>query len=444
MAAVAVYLWPPSTHPATPSVVLVTLDTERADHVSAYGYARPTTPRLDALAAEGTLFTTAYTAIPSTGPSHAGLFTSRYPSEHGVLKNADVLAATWITLAEALAQAGYSTAAFVSAYPLARKFGFAQGFATYDDAFTAADASIVLSDWEGERVESAGFDRRADATTARALAWLSTAPRDRPLFLWVHYYDPHEPYDPPAAYRALLASAPVKGRPRLTGAIEAYDAEIRFADDWLGQLIDAVDHRLGASNTLVVVASDHGEGLMQHGWMGHGANLYEELVRTVLVFRRPGHVRATRVDAPVGLIDVAPTILAHLGLDASALQPRGIDLAPALDHGAPLAAERALYFQRRVYQPGSRDDVPVRGEMLGIRVGPWKYIEAPHGVGAELFDLASDPGETRNLSDREAARASELAAVLDRWRGEERREGAVDRPLSAEEARRLRALGYVE
>ena len=418
---------------ARPNVVLVTIDTERADHTSTYGYPHATTPHLDALAADGAVFTSAYTAIPTTGPSHAGLFTAQYPAEHGVLRNGDVLGATPTTLTEVLAHAGYVTAAFVSAYPLARKFGYARGFATYDDEFTAADASIVLSEWEGERVESAGFDRRADATTERALRWLAGAPRDRPVFLWVHYYDPHEPYDPPPAYREGIDAA---GSP-LARDIAAYDAEIRFADDQLGRLIDAVDRRLGAADTLVVIASDHGEGLMQHGWMGHGANLYEELVRTVLVFRRPGHVRAQRSATPVGLIDVAPTILAHVGLDGGALHPRGVDL------GSPPPADRPLFFQRRVYQPGSRDDVPVRGAMHGVRIGRWKYIDAS-STGAELFDLASDPGETRNLRDRETARADELAAVLGKWRVAQAPGGAQEAPLSPDDARRLRALGYVE
>jgi len=416
---------------ARPNVVLVTIDTERADHTSTYGYPHPTTPHLDALAADGAVFTAAYTAIPTTGPSHAGLFTAQYPAEHGVLRNGDVLGATPPTLTELLARAGYVTAAFVSAYPLAQKFGYARGFATYDDEFTAADASIVLPEWEGERVESAGFDRRADATTERALRWLAGAPRDHPVFLWVHYYDPHEPYDPPPAYRDGIDDA----RSPLERAVAAYDAEIRFADDQLGRLIDAVDRRLGAGDTLVVIATDHGEGLMQHGWMGHGANLYEELVRTVLVFRRPGHLRAQRSATPVGLIDVAPTVLAHVGLDAGALHPRGVDLA-----GAP-PADRPLFFQRRVYQPGSRDDVPVRGAMHGVRIGSWKYVDAS-STGPELFDLASDPGETRNLRERETARADELAAVLGKWRVAQG--GAVEAPLSPDEARRLRALGYVE
>jgi arylsulfatase A-like enzyme len=320
---------------------------------------------------------------------------------------------------------------------MARRFGYDQGFGTYDDEFIADEASITLDEWEGMAVDSAGFDRRADATTERALAWLDGSRRDRPVFLWVHYYDPHEPYDPPPAYRDVLGLAPAGSE--LERAIAAYDAEIRFADDQLGRLIDDVDRRLGARDTLVVVATDHGEGLMQHGWMGHGANLYEELVRTVLVFRRPGHVRVQRIDPPVGLIDVTPTILAHLDLDAGERAPGSVNLDPTLRAGVPPPADRPLYFQRRVYQPGSRADVPIRGEMSGVRIGPWKYLEAS-AAPPELYDLATDPGETRNLVARDPERAAELAAVLAR----RPRVAAADRPLSAEDARRLRALGYVE
>ena len=303
-----------------PSVVLVTLDTERADHTSTYGYWLPTTPRLDAIAAQGTVFTNAYTATPSTAPSHASLFTSHYPSEHGVLRNGDVLDAP--TLTEILAHAGYATAAFVSAYPLARKFGYARGFAAYDDAFTPGKASIVMSEWEGQHVDSPAFDRRADATTARALSWLSAAPRDRPLFLWVHYYDPHQPYDPPAPFRDAFQPAAGSGRSPFERDVVAYDGEIRFADEALGRLIQAVDEVVGADRTIVVVASDHGEGLMQHGWMGHGAHLYEELVRAILLVRVPGVDGGRRCAAPVEMIDVAPTILALMGLPTTGVDGR--------------------------------------------------------------------------------------------------------------------------
>ncbi|HLY37741.1 MAG TPA: sulfatase [Candidatus Binatia bacterium] len=422
-----------------PSLVLVTIDTERADHTSTYGYAMPTTPHLDALAAQGTVFTNAYAAIPSTAPSHASLFTSRYPSEHGVLRNGDVLDAT--TLTEILAGAGYATAGFVSAYPLARKFGYARGFSVYDDAFTPREASIVISEWEGQHVDRPAFDRRADATTARALGWLSATPRDRPLFLWVHYYDPHQPYDPPAPFRDAFAPAGGSGRSRLERNIVAYDGEIRFADEALGRLIHAVDERVGVDRTIVVVASDHGEGLMQHGWMGHGVDLYEELVRAVLVIRAPGMSAGRRCAAPVGLIDVAPTVLALLGLDGEALRPRGVDLGPALRGGAGPAPDRAIFFQRRVYD-SRRDDVPVRGDMRAVRIGAWKYIEGSM-MSPELFDLSADPAELRNVWDQERSRGADLAGVLAAWRRDAGDATAV-RPLSAEEARRMRALGYVE
>ncbi len=423
-----------------PSVLLVTLDTERADHTSTFGYSRPTTPSLDALAARGIVFTSAYTAIPSTGPSHAGLLTSHYPSEHGVLKNGDVLHATTVT--EVLARAGYVTAAFVSAYPLARKFGFARGFATFDDEFRPGEASIVISDWEGQRVDSPAFDRRADATTARALRWLSSAPRDRPFFLWVHYYDPHEPYDPPPAYRHLLGPVAGSGRFQIERDVAAYDGEIRFADDGLGRLIAAVDERVGGRPTIVVVASDHGEGLMQHGWMGHGAHLYEELVHTVLVIRWSGAAVALRCGAPVGLIDVAPTLLALLGVDAGDLHARGVDLGPALRGGPGPPAKRPLFFQRRVYQ-ADRTDIPVRGDMRAVRIGTWKYIESSTAP-PELFELGSDPGEVRNRWQGEHAHGLELAAVLAAWRGEVEHGAPADQPLSRDEERRMRQLGYVE
>src|SRR5207237_3750230 len=184
------------------------------------------------------------------------------------------------------------------------------GFSAYDDAFTPGEASIVMSEWEGQHVDSPAFDRRADATTARALRWLSAAPRGRPLFLWVHYYDPHQPYDPPAPFRDAFQPAAGSGRSSFERDVAAYDGEIRFADEALGRLIDAVDEVVGADRTIIVVASDHGEGLMQHGWMGHGAHLYEELVRAILVVRAPGVDGGRRCAAPVGLIDVAPTILA--------------------------------------------------------------------------------------------------------------------------------------
>jgi arylsulfatase A-like enzyme len=428
--------------PARPNVLLVTIDTQRADHSPTYGYRRPTTPRLDRLARDGVCFTDAYTPTPTTGPSHASLLTSRYPLAHGVLKNAWHLGDAETTLAEILRGAGYRTAAVVSAFPLARRFGYAQGFDHYDDRFSAASATIAIAEWEGVRVEG-GYDRRADETAARALAWAAAA--RRPFFLWVHFYDPHSPYDPPGGYRALVAPhAPREGTGRLAATVAAYDAEIRFADEQLGHLLDAL---AGRPDTIVVVATDHGEGLGQHGVLEHGVHLHEELVRTVLVVSWPGRIApGRRVGGPVSLLDVVPTLLGLLALPDPAPAVAGEDLSPVLLGTATPRADRVLYFQRRFFTAADRDEWPVRGEMFALRQERWKYIEAgDESVARQLFDLAADPAETRDLSAVHPDRAAALAALLRRWRAEHRRGQPRPEPrVSAEDEARLRALGYLE
>ncbi len=423
-----------------PNLLLVTIDTMRADHVSGYGYARSTTPHLDALMAEGAAFLHAYTPMPTTGPAHATLFTATYPAVHGVVKNGYVLPATRPTLAEVLRSAGYRTGAVVSAFPLARRFGYDRGFGDYDDAFPLATATIDTRDWEGFALAEA-FDRRADATTDRALAWLAAGHAAAPWFLWVHYYDPHAPYDPPPATRGRFRRGPEEPpRTELARSIAAYDAEIAFTDEQLGRLVRGADDRFGAGRTLVVVASDHGEGLMQHGWMEHGVNLYEELVRAALVVRWPGRVSPRRLAVPAGLVDVAPTALVLLGL--TPLAGDGRDLSAALLAGDDTGAERPLFFQRRVYTSADRRDHPVRGAMTGLRLGPWKYVEAPEQGAPELFDLRTDPGETRNLAASDPETSARLAVVLARWRAQPGAAAAQD--VDADTAARLRALGYVD
>jgi arylsulfatase A-like enzyme len=431
---------------ARPSnLLLVTIDTLRADHTSVHGYPYPTTPFLAHLAAEGTVFESAYTPTPTTGPSHSTLFTSSYPQAHGVVKNGHALVAGRRTLAEVLRDATWRTAAFVSAFPLAARFGYARGFERYDDEFPLATASIGSEEWEGFALPEA-FDRRADATTDRALAWLAAAPAGKPWFLWVHYYDPHGPYDPPKGYRRLVRadeSGPA-GTP-LAHEIAGYDGEIRFVDEQLARLVGAADERFGAERTLLVVAADHGEGLMAHGWMEHGVNLYEELVRTFLLVRRPGSVRAgQRVAEPVGLIDVAPTVLTLLGVDPAALDPQGEDLSAVLVNGAHPPADRALFFQRRLYTQRDQREWPASGEMLGVRRGAWKYIMAPGQHTTELFDLGRDPGETHNLFAQEGQVAARLASAVDAWAVAQGVGAPGIQQVGADDAARLRALGYVE
>jgi arylsulfatase A-like enzyme len=431
-----------------PSVLLVTIDTARADHFSSYGYERPTTPFIDGLAREGILFEAAYTPTPTTAPAHASLFTASYPSEHGVLKNGHVLAAGRPTLAAVLQNAGYRTAAIVSSYVLARHFGLGQGFAYYDDDFTTAKSSVVVEEWE-DSTDIGHFDRRADETTDRAIAWLRANARAAPFFLWVHYFDPHHPYDPPAAQRLVLEAAlPEPGAPATPGdAAEArertlaYDAEIRFVDDQVARLVGYLDDTLGRARTLVIVATDHGEGLMQRGWMAHGVHLHEELVRAALIMRWPPHLPSgRRVAAPVGLIDIAPTVLALLELEPMS-GPAGTALQGQRADG-DVPPDRPLFFQRRPYATPEYRGWNVRDPMFGLRRGRWKYIETD-GVG-ELFDLSADSGETRNVRAEHAAAADALAAELRAWR--ERIDGHTHSPqqISPEDAARLRALGYVE
>jgi arylsulfatase A-like enzyme len=426
---------------ARPSLLLITLDTVRADHCSAYGYARRTTPALEEVARTGTLVEDAYAPMPTTTPSHATLFTGLVPRAHGLLENGDVLVPAHVTLAERLAAAGYQTAAFVSSYVLDRRFGLDQGFAEYDDHMeTHRRASYNAR----RRAHGRASEQDARVTTDKAVAWLR-ARRDpqRPFFLWIHYFDAHDPYSPPARYAALF-------RPRdddvLSHQIAQYDREIRAVDDAVGRLLGELDDRGLAKETLVVIAGDHGEGLMQHGWMHHGLQLYQELLHVPLLLRWPGRVPAgRRLPGPVELSDVLPTVLRLLGVaaPASAPAPSGRSLVAAMRGDAPLPAERPLYFQRRTYRPGSVGGFPVRGPKLAVRVGRWKYIEAPAEGTAELYDLARDPGETVNLVREDVAQASALAERLATWQRTTPAVASATPPLSATETDRLRVLGYV-
>jgi arylsulfatase A-like enzyme len=427
--------------PAPPHVVLVTIDTLRADHVSGYGYPRQTTPAIDRLMAEGVTWLAASTPMPTTAPSHTSLLTGTYPRTHGVVKNGFTLGAGRPTLADVLRAGGYRTAAVVSAFPLARRFGLARGFDHFDDTFLRDQASIDAPEWEGFRLDEA-FDRRADATTDRALAWLASASGSQPVFLWVHYYDPHSPYDPPPAYQGRFPNP--EGRPgRLGRMIAAYDAETRFVDDNVARLIDRIDTTWGPRNVVVVVATDHGEGLMDHGWMEHGIDLYEELVRVALVFRWSGTVVAgARPAVPVSLIDVAPTLLALLGHSTETFASDGVDLSRILRGGDAAIASRPLFFERRLYTTRDQEEWPAAGPMLAVRAGSWKYIEAPEQGVVELFDLATDPRERDNRHDAEADTRLRLAGMLRSWQSANA--AAPNAGVSPEDAARLRALGYVE
>jgi choline-sulfatase len=442
--------------PKGPNIVLITIDTLRADHCSVYGYGLRTTPRLEKLAREGARVRTAYVPLPSTGPAHASLFTSRYPLAHQVLKNGHVLAAEYPVLAEVLAGAGYRTAAFVSSFVLDDRFGYGQGFESYDDDFRGADSSYrSMKSWEGFEVPGE-FDRRANETTERAISWLRENGRRGSFFLWIHYMDPHEPYDPPEPWRKKYVE-PTMGRRNLRRAVALYDAEIAFTDGEVGRLLDALDDTSPPEATLVVVTADHGEELVEHGFMGHGAPLYEETLRVPLLVRWSERIPAGSViQGPVEIVDVMPTILGLAGISPGELFLQGRDLTAALTAGAVLDPEHRVFFQRRLYE---RKRVPsfavegvvfgrslhVKGGKYGVRQGNWKYVEAPMEKSRELYDLSSDPAERTNLLSRHPELARELAGQLEAWRN--RQDGLALAPgqqASEEDLERLRSLGYVQ
>ena len=297
-----------------PNLLLVTIDTLRADRLGAYGYEAPTSPNFDRLAETGALFEIAYAPMGATSPSHATLFTSRSPLAHGLVRNGFPLAAGERLLSEVLRDSGYQTAGFVSAYPVGRKLGFARGFEHFDDDFSAGTDSFrhdpsdsggdaeEEQSWEGESLDG-GFDRGGAATVDAALRWLGE-PHSKPVFLWVHLFDPHRPYAPPQRFASLFTKP---NQPRRERNSALYDAEIRGVDEELERLTSAFERLF--EDTLLVIAADHGEALWQHGFRAHGHTLYEEELRVPLLFRWPERIAPGRIRQPAHLIDIAPTLV---------------------------------------------------------------------------------------------------------------------------------------
>jgi len=418
----------------------VSLDTTRADRLSSYGHPRETSPRLSEFAAGGARVELAFAPAATTAPSHASLFTSRYPIAHRVLKNGVPLPEAEQTLAELLRARGYQTAAFVSSFVLDARFGLAQGFDLWDAELSPRGAGMQ---WEGRVVEG-GFDRRADATTARALRWLSDR-RDpaRPFFLFVHYFDPHDPYDPPEPFASRFAGESA-AHASSSRELNLYDGELAYTDAALGALLDALDASGLRGDTLAIVFGDHGEGLYDHGHMAHGLHVYDEAVRVPLVLRFPGRIPAGRVLAgPASLLDVLPTALELLGIE----RPEGLaglSLAPALRGEAELDPERPIFLYRRHYDGATAfGDLTPRGDKLAIRRGQWKYIEGGEQPSRELYDLLADPRERNDVHAELPSRAAELAAELHAWRDAHAAADAQPaRELSDEEKAGLGALGY--
>jgi choline-sulfatase len=435
-----------------PNVLLVSVDTLRADAVGAYGGA-VATPTLDQLAREGSLFEQAIAPASQTTPSHATLFTGLEVLHHGSLRNGIPLADTAETLAEVFQRNGYATAGFASSFVLDPRFGWAQGFDHYDAEFPRRGETMRSRGGQWREYEFDGFDRRAAATNARALPWLEAA--DEPFFLFVHYFDPHAPY---AAHPARVARLPrdfgrtaaseriVEMQKTLPGlsadalvsALRNYQAEVVAVDAALGRLLAALEARGLAERTLVVVTADHGEGLGQHGTLDHAPNIYEEQLRVPLLIRWPQRIPAgQRIQQPVGLVDLAPTIAAAASLEFEG-RTDGRPLLAALESGA-VSEPRPIFGRRRNYP---RPYQGHRGTLFFVRDGHWKLIRATENDD-ELYDLATDAAETSNLLNDRPDVAERLSGLLDEalTRHPDR---VIEVVPDAEVRRGLEALGYVE
>jgi arylsulfatase A-like enzyme/Flp pilus assembly protein TadD len=386
---------------APPNILLVTIDTLRADRLG-----RGFTPTLDRLAAEGMNFTRARSAVPLTLPSHATILSGRLPPHHGVRENATYrFDRSQPTIAILLHSRGYRTGAVVGAYVLDRQFGLDAGFDVYDDRIPRnPDVNV--------RLES---ERRAAAVTDAALALADRlAPRGvaGPFFLWVHFYDPHAPYEPPPGFAARAGGDP-------------YNGEVAYVDSELARLLDGLAARHLRDHLAIVVAGDHGEALGEHGERTHGMLLYEATLRVPLIIRPPGDTRPALRSDPVSLADIAPTLLAIAGLPHVA----GMDGVSLL--GTPQPADREIYSETDY--PRAAGWSPLRS----LIARPWKIVRASP---PELYDVERDPGEMKNLAGGRASIAAAMAARISQL------ESKSHPPASApdvETQARLRSLGYV-
>lgn len=432
--------------PQGPNIIMISIDTLRRDHCSVYGYQYDTTPNLQAFAKQGTTFDLAYAPSSTTAISHATMFTGLYPISHGVFKNGIILDQKYTTLAEYLKSHNYQTAALVSVFVLESKFGFKQGFDYFYDTFKESEATIHSKQWGEHPLSDNAFDRRADYTTERAINWLTKKrSKKNPFFLFLHYFDPHRTYIPPEPFASQFSSKE-DDPSELSKILAGYDGEVAFTDSQLGILFNKLDQMGLSANTIVVITSDHGEGLMQHNWLQHALNIYEEAVRVPFLIRWPGHIPQGKiVSEPVETICITPTLLDLIGIKADTKLFQGESLAPIFYDEAILDKDRPIYLYRQHYnahEEGGDEGKSAVGVKIGIRVGSWKYIEGEEENTKELFDLSKDPGELTNLYAVFPDKAGELESQLKEWEKTCLKAKSEPGEISEQDIQRLRSLGY--
>jgi arylsulfatase A-like enzyme/Tfp pilus assembly protein PilF len=394
------------------AIILISIDTLRADHLSSYGYTAIETPHIDALAKGGTVFSDVGSQVPLTFPSHVSLFTSTYPFFNGIEDNAETLAPNAVTLAVLLKFHGYRTAAVVGGFVMDRRFGLNRGFDMYDSRFDQPS---------NEGSPTGEFKRLGADVVSIANRWL-TENSNSAFFLFVHFYDLHTPYNLPASYRARFGTG--------------YDAELRYVDELVGTFLDFLRQRNLFDNSLVVLLADHGEGLEDHGEDTHGYFVYQSTIRVPLIVHWPAGSAsfAAKVDEPVRLMDVAPTILEFAGIPAPP-EFQGRSLMELL---RPEGSKTPRDIYSETLYPHMHFGCSA---LQALRSGRYKYIDAPK---PELYDLTADPGEIRNIYSQRTAVALAQKEKLASLRARLRRQNPFpQRVLDPGTLARLRSLGYV-
>jgi len=400
------------------NVLLFTLDTTRADHLGCYGYPNIRTPNIDGLAADGVLFRNATAQVPLTLPSHSSIFTGTYPFVHGVRDNGGFyLGPEKITLAELLKQKGWATSAFVGAFVLDSRWGLNQGFDHYYDNFDFAKYKKIGLDSvqrEGGEVIKAFFD------------WFKTN-GDRRFFSWIHFYDPHTPYEPPEPYKSEYS-----GRPW-----GLYDGEIAYVDSLIGKVLESLREKGILDKTIIVVAADHGESLGEHGESSHAFFIYDATVSVPLIIRLPdSNSKAKIIEAQVENVDIMPTLLDLLGI-AVTKEVQGRTLAPLLA-GSRAGDDRMAYSES--YYPRYHYGW---SELKSLRTARYQYVKAPR---PELYDIVRDPMEMTNIFEQNSSQAERFIHEMKRIQEHSPNQGDASnapRQLDDDTMEKLKALGYV-
>ncbi|HHQ44996.1 MAG TPA: hypothetical protein ENN13_02550 [Candidatus Altiarchaeales archaeon] len=433
---VAPEFWSERVGAGKPNIVLITVDTLRADHLGVYGYGRNTSPNIDEFSRSAVVFRNAVTPMPTTSPAHASILTGNYPARHGVLTNGWILGGENLLISEMLLEEGYRTRAIVSVTQLGSKFGFAQGFLSFDDEFK-------------------GHSQPSKDASDRALEWINGA--REPFFLWIHYWDPHAPYAPPAEHDVFknpdyaggidFYDDPPSGRvdeglresdfERITSL---YDAEVRYTDFEVGRFLRELDSKGFGDNSIVVITADHGENLdeliQSHDFgFDHSKYLYDGTVHIPLIMRFPmQEIRTGFVESQVSNLDITPTLIDYLG-SWGKYGFDGSSLLECIDDDK--CNSDVMFIQRRYQTAGDKADYPD----FAVRSLEWKYILDEHPFRQELYNLRDDPGETENVTVNNSEVSMELHEKLVLWR-----EGfaAVEgQEISKSTEDMLRALGYL-